>query len=172
MNSFQSGVWTSHHWALHDAFEEDEVQVVGGCRACAVAQRVQGLMHGCKTHREKKTKFIYVHPWEREQEGERESAYLHWFKLHGWRRRRSWKNSEHRGAVRWELPHILSQGSSPLSVTLLFILTENHNSPFPPPPSYTHTQQTDNNKEYTGQRCNWDPKQTRSCMKRWGGAGE
>lgn len=36
----------SHHWALHDAFEEDEVQVIGSCGTCAVTQCVQGLMHG------------------------------------------------------------------------------------------------------------------------------
>lgn len=45
---------SSHHWALHDAFEEDEVQVIGSRWACAVAQCVQGLMHGYKhTHTEK-----------------------------------------------------------------------------------------------------------------------
>ncbi len=51
----------SYHWALHDAFEEDEVQVIGSRGACAVTQCVQGLMHGYKTHthRHRDTEEIY-----------------------------------------------------------------------------------------------------------------
>lgn len=45
--------------ALHDAFEEDEVQVIGSRGACAVTQSVQGLMHGYKHTHGKKRKFIF-----------------------------------------------------------------------------------------------------------------
>lgn len=71
----------SHHWALHDAFEEDEVQVIGSCGTCAVTQCVQGLMHGYtnikkrkkrENTQKKKTEFIslyycatfHCYPWE------------------------------------------------------------------------------------------------------------
>lgn len=40
------------HWALHDALEEDEVQVIGSGGARAVTQSVQHLRHCWRTQRD------------------------------------------------------------------------------------------------------------------------
>lgn len=43
----------THHRALHDAFEEDEIQVISRRWTGAVAQCVQSLMHGYKAKKKR-----------------------------------------------------------------------------------------------------------------------
>ena len=113
-------------------------------------------MHGYKHTHGKKRKFIfsplpslcYSFPWEidwrKGTERARESMFtvVHTTGLNN--RRREGKVSGREGGGRRELPHILSQAISPLSLTLLLSLSGttvsfSHNSRLPPSNTITNT---------------------------------
>lgn len=146
---YQHKVWNvSHHWALHDSFEENEIQVIGCSGAGAVTQCVQSLMHCCrhtntKTQaKKKKLTFILIlkldmknkpslHVRENERRKKREyccGTFTDWLRWEG-----EWETRE----ARWMLLHFLSQAILFLSVTLLISLSDSavsfsHNSQLPP----------------------------------------